>query len=971
MPLYRRPVVLLKKALYGHPDAGTYWEQHCNRAVNASGFEPVVTWPSCFYHPKLELFLVVYVDDFKMAGPKRNLKTGWDSIRARINLDDPAPAHLYLGCIHERRQVQTENGIARAVIYNMEDYLTSTVTRYCSLARDLTGKAPVLRKVATPFINEDHKESPACRPAATGPLHTCPWCQHSFPQASTNQLTGSGAASTDVGAGSGGPKKKQVKAPDEAPAGKLQTAAASILMGILYVARMARFDLLRATCGLACFITKWTVTCDKRLLQLICYIDSSKHLRQVGWVGDLRGALGLHLYADADFAGDSGTQRSTSGVHLCIKGSNTNFPLSGISKRQSCISSSTPEAEFVCGHFAHKNVLIPAMDLWEVLIPSGCNAVYHEDNQAMIQVIKTGRNPTMRHLHRVHRIGVGWLHERLGNVDTRDNVLLEYTASKDMCADVYTKHFVDKEKWGHALSLINVLDPRTLKDAGASALARQPQAVKAGGPALCCVQVPRRAAAIRRTRGIASTALGAGHPDPRAMAMSISPWDVPPPLTSLPAEASASADPGVLSSIRIATKVYKRPQSWGLSLPSLAYIDRNLHRAVGSLIDHKYMMVMNLAYGSILPQIATIDIVTKTEIIQREGEKLGIGILEQQLGELLAIWSLCPDTENALVPITPELVEQAAVSRGCTEYTREHFQVMAEWLNGTEAQWLHGAIYDLLARFNELQSSGAASTAVGAGAGSEWMMDSSGLIFNPKGKALSMFTVIARDLGTTYPSLHTDVVGGCRVDWWKWQNEVQAGYIQLLENYIKPRREGPLAPAFCVGSKYAPTFALRYPIGVRGWARTMLEATRISGRPIYQEETRAMLQGKDADTLDAILAGSTDGLTASANPQAPVTVASTALGADGREPPAHDEMTTSEVIGRHENLDPPLGFNAVTMAQAATSTDIGAGGLTIHEGIVSFRFDPHSMLIIWDALNSLYDGGSADSPLIRNRSSSA
>ena len=96
-PKFNRPVVLLKKALYGHPDAGTFWEQHCNKAVCAAGFEPIDTWPSCFFHPRLRLFLVVYVDDFKMAGLKKNLPVGWGLIRRGINMEDPAPAHLYLG----------------------------------------------------------------------------------------------------------------------------------------------------------------------------------------------------------------------------------------------------------------------------------------------------------------------------------------------------------------------------------------------------------------------------------------------------------------------------------------------------------------------------------------------------------------------------------------------------------------------------------------------------------------------------------------------------------------------------------------------------------------------------------------------------------------------------------------------------------------------------------------------------------
>ena len=34
-----------------------------------------------FWHPELKLFLVVYVDDFKLCGPADNLKAGWDLIR--------------------------------------------------------------------------------------------------------------------------------------------------------------------------------------------------------------------------------------------------------------------------------------------------------------------------------------------------------------------------------------------------------------------------------------------------------------------------------------------------------------------------------------------------------------------------------------------------------------------------------------------------------------------------------------------------------------------------------------------------------------------------------------------------------------------------------------------------------------------------------------------------------------------------
>ena len=36
--------------------------------------------------------------------------------------------------------------------------------------------------------------------------------------------------------------------------------------------------------------------------------------------------------------------------------------------------------------------------------------IFHEDNSAMIQIMMSGRNMTMRHLNRTHRISVGWMH---------------------------------------------------------------------------------------------------------------------------------------------------------------------------------------------------------------------------------------------------------------------------------------------------------------------------------------------------------------------------------------------------------------------------------------------------------------------------------------------------------------------------------------------------------------------------------
>merc|ERR1712051_583389 len=109
--------------------------------------------------------------------------------------------------------------------------------------------------------------------------------------------------------------------------GKLSPVASRILMKVLWAARLARFDLLRAVCHLSQFVTEWTVECDRKLQRLIGYIAYSKSHRTVGWVGDKLSDLQPHVFADADFAGCSETQRSTSGLHFVIMGPRTPFPI--------------------------------------------------------------------------------------------------------------------------------------------------------------------------------------------------------------------------------------------------------------------------------------------------------------------------------------------------------------------------------------------------------------------------------------------------------------------------------------------------------------------------------------------------------------------------------------------------------------------------------------------------------------------
>ena len=44
--------------------------------------------------------MMVYVDDFKMAGPAHTLKEAWDKIRKDIQLGAEGDVSKYLGCNH-------------------------------------------------------------------------------------------------------------------------------------------------------------------------------------------------------------------------------------------------------------------------------------------------------------------------------------------------------------------------------------------------------------------------------------------------------------------------------------------------------------------------------------------------------------------------------------------------------------------------------------------------------------------------------------------------------------------------------------------------------------------------------------------------------------------------------------------------------------------------------------------------------
>ena len=96
----KRPCFRLKKALYGHPEAGGHWERHLEDIVLKLGGEAVPSHPSCFFFSRVRLLLVVYVDDLLLSGPDQEHEGFWEALRAEVDTEAPEDLDRYLGRHH-------------------------------------------------------------------------------------------------------------------------------------------------------------------------------------------------------------------------------------------------------------------------------------------------------------------------------------------------------------------------------------------------------------------------------------------------------------------------------------------------------------------------------------------------------------------------------------------------------------------------------------------------------------------------------------------------------------------------------------------------------------------------------------------------------------------------------------------------------------------------------------------------------
>ena len=138
---------------------------------------------------------------------------------------------------------------------------------------------------------------------------------------------------------------------------------------------------------------------------------------------------------------------------MALTGPNAFFPLNGVSKKQTCVSHSTPEAEIVAANAAVRLEGLPALQLWDIVLERKVVATLLEDNQATVQILMSGKNPALRHIARTHRVNSAWLSDVFR---TCDQMGIKDCSIHEQCADIMTKGFTNADSWDRATTLIGI-----------------------------------------------------------------------------------------------------------------------------------------------------------------------------------------------------------------------------------------------------------------------------------------------------------------------------------------------------------------------------------------------------------------------------------------------------------------------------------------------------------------------------------
>ena len=242
---FRRPAVLLEKSLYGHPAAAAHWERRLREVLIGLMKTVELTRIPSAFWHSKWRLLIVACVDDILAAGSQWAQDQFWNWFTNEVKCDP-PSEIDRFEGRGHKSVSFTN-----LTLDMRDFAQQCVELY-----NERSPGQKLRKVNAPFVSEG-----------------------------------------------------VVTVADAATKRELSGSAASILMKLLWLARLARPDLSYAISSLATQVASWTRNSDKMLRRLVCYVRSSQ---------DAAKDCSLVMYSDADLGGCPLTARSTTGMMLQI-----------------------------------------------------------------------------------------------------------------------------------------------------------------------------------------------------------------------------------------------------------------------------------------------------------------------------------------------------------------------------------------------------------------------------------------------------------------------------------------------------------------------------------------------------------------------------------------------------------------------------------------------------------------------------
>jgi hypothetical protein len=115
-------VCCLEKALYGIPDAPRWWQETLYEEIHSFGWERMTQDPCLFRRKNDELYLIVYVDDFKLAGPSQaTCASAVQQLASKFELKILHEKNKFLGVVFKRERPD------RTITLTQQDYIQNAL----------------------------------------------------------------------------------------------------------------------------------------------------------------------------------------------------------------------------------------------------------------------------------------------------------------------------------------------------------------------------------------------------------------------------------------------------------------------------------------------------------------------------------------------------------------------------------------------------------------------------------------------------------------------------------------------------------------------------------------------------------------------------------------------------------------------------------------------------------------------------